>query len=1005
MKIAIVHLSDLHLKPNNEKLLNCIDAICDAIHLKTSESKQLFIVYSGDLVDRGQSFKTVKEFVTEIEEKIKAKVPFRIVKNVFVPGNHDCVFIKDDEVRPLIINSFKGKDDTSEQLIETLIACQTNFWDFYKEMIGGVPENKLNYTTTFPLSADIDLSFNCFNTSWISTEKEKPGEIIFPLSKIVNFKPVKKTISIAVFHHPLQWLSPNTVQNNRKMFQRHIMECSNLVLTGHEHTAGGSNAKDIFTELSTYFVESDSLNEGGLTSGFNVIEIDLNNLELYFNKFLMKEGIFTVSHSSTFPIPSLKSSRLQFSNEYILEMSRIPIPISHPNRTDLSKWDLFIYPDLEPIIEDGNGQYIEASEILLDGKNKIIIEGEPQSGKTCLLQKLQIDLHDINKLAIYLNAKEIKGIDAESYVKRALKSQFNKKENNFEEFLSTPINDRVVLIDDIEKCLINKDNKKVLLDRLGLLFSKIILISSNENEIHAVLKSENFYKDFSHFKILPLGRVKRNELIEAWIKLGKEFDANEEMELTHMIQSRFNKISELLGEHLIPPYPVFILTLLQSLSTSLNFNIEQTSYAYCYQSLIFVGLVKAGVEKDNLGSIINYLSQLAYMVHKQSSKKITRSDFESFYSKYKESYIMKYSSSKLLDILISSNLLQDDSDELKFSYKYLFYYLTAKKMANDFNQDIVAEVKLLCSELDIESNANIIIFLVHHTGHRELIDELLINSMLPFEKMTPITLNYDDSFFKFLNEFIKEISPEVIPRVKDHLDERKKRLQDEDDRERRLKRAGKEEKEEKIDEELKELIRVNKIIKILGQIVKNQQGSFEKSQLVDLLRESYLVCFRSINHVSEIIELAKPKIIERIVNDIDDQVNRDEIISRVKKVIHELGYRFCLQSFSNLSMSVGASNMDQIYDFVADEINTPAAKLISFTIKSYFGKLNVSDLEDLLTEFKNNPVATDILRGRVKSYLYQHPVDFKKEQRISTLCRFSLDSGKKLSYMDRQKSK
>lgn len=1010
MKISIIHFSDLHIKSKNDKLLQRIDLIIEAINTCIYDAKHVFIIYNGDMTDRGEDFSPVTSFVKQIESKIKEYDNYRIVKNICVPGNHDCNFNNEIDVREILVNSIIGKDEIKEQVINSLLSVQDQYWDFYREVNGEVPANKMNYFVKIPISVEYDISFNCFNSSWMSMPREKHGDLIFPQNSLLPFKPIKKTIAISVFHHPISWFSPNTENNNSKLFQRHILQNSNLVFTGHEHHFSASKSKDVFSDLSAYFLEGYSLNEKNKNSGFNVIDLETDTLELTLNKFEYIDKIYSNISTASFPIPNLKKSGFQFSKKYLEEISKIPIPISHSNKENLSKWDLYIYPDLDPILDKDSGQYIEACDILIQDNNNIIIEGEPQSGKTSLLQKLQIDLHDINKVAIYINAREIKGIDIESYIKRAIKHQFEKVENSYELFLKTPLSDRILLIDDIEKSLLNKENKKKLFDRTATIFSKSIIISSNENEINSILKSESFFKDFLHYKILPFGRVKRNELIETWIKLGKDFTAQDELEFTHTVQANFNKLSELLGEQLIPPYPVFLLTLMQSLSSTLNFNIEQTSYAYCYQSLITLGLVKSGVSKDNLGSIINFLSHLAYHIHKKPNKKINYNQFVEFYEAYRRKFIIKYNADKLLEILLDSNIMNEENDELKFPYKYLFYYLTAKKMATDFDNDVINEIKILCSSLDVESNANIIIFLVHHTGHSELIEELLFNSMLPFEKNIPITLNSEDTLFKFLNEFISEITPEVIPKISNHIDERKKRLKKEDERDRinnNVKKSNgivNDEDDDELNEELKELIRANKIIKILGQIVKNQHGVFEKDQLVDLVNESYQVCFRSISHVADIISVAKPKLINQISEEIENG-DKSEIISKINRIIHNLGYRFCLQSFSNLGSSVGASNMDEIYEDVAKKIGTPAAKLMSFSIKSYYGKLNVSDLEELINDFKKNPVATDILRARVKSYLYQHPVDYKKEQKISELCKFSLDTSAKIIYKEKNNLK
>ena len=60
----------------------------------------------------------------------------------------------------------------------------------------------------------------------------------------------------------------------------------------------------------------------------------------------------------------------------------------------------------------------------------------------------------------------------------------------------------------------------------------------------------------------------------------------------------------------------------------------------------------------------------------------------------------------------------------------------------------------------------------------------------------------------------------------------------------------------------------------------------------------------------------------------------------------------------------------------------PAAKLVSFSIISCFSKIAIPDLEKLVEELKDNPVAMSIIRARVRSYLYNNHVVFSDRQRI-----------------------
>lgn len=87
------------------------------------------------------------------------------------------------------------------------------------------------------------------------------------------------------------------------------------------------------------------------------------------------------------------------------------------------------------------------------------------------------------------------------------------------------------------------------------------------------------------------------------------------------------------------------------------------------------------------------------------------------------------------------------------------------------------------------------------------------------------------------------------------------------------------------------------------------------------------------------------------------------------------------------------SGLDDIYDEVAHTIGSPAAKLITFTIKSYYGKMDLNELDSLMTEFEKNPVAQRILKARAINYVYNNSVTYTRKQRIGHICRLRLING------------
>lgn len=75
---------------------------------------------------------------------------------------------------------------------------------------------------------------------------------------------------------------------------------------------------------------------------------------------------------------------------------------------------------------------------------------------------------------------------------------------------------------------------------------------------------------------------------------------------------------------------------------------------------------------------------------------------------------------------------------------------------------------------------------------------------------------------------------------------------------------------------------------------------------------------------------------------------------------------------------------------IANKIGSPAAKIITFTIKTIYGKMRLADLQDIVNEYKDNPVVLEIIKARVISYVYNNYVDFSTRQKIGQLCKLRL---------------
>ena len=149
-----------------------------------------------------------------------------------------------------------------------------------------------------------------------------------------------------------------------------------------------------------------------------------------------------------------------------------------------------------------------------------------------------------------------------------------------------------------------------------------------------------------------------------------------------------------------------------------------------------------------------------------------------------------------------------------------------------------------------------------------------------------------------------------------------------------------------------------------------------------MVMELYGAAFRTIGYFGTIIESEREHVIEDVISNKKEGIPNSEIIKKIDSFLELSSLNFCLFVFSKVINSVGSKELRATFSQIADEIGTPAAKLVSFSIISCFSKLAIPELESLVNELKDNPVAMSIIRARVRSYLYNNHVNFSDRQKI-----------------------
>jgi predicted MPP superfamily phosphohydrolase len=997
MKIGILHLSDLHIQ--NEDHFERIDKIVKALEYDVREASHLYIVISGDITNFGRKneFDLAKLFLSKLTTQLKEIQKILNVAIVAVPGNHDCCFDNVKATRKSILSDCRTDFVKEDDYFTDAMAIQSDFWTFLNEVTDCKGNNLVAYRYSFRPHLDFKVAFHCYNTSWLTEMDEKQGSLVIPENKFLDNHEGEYVIS--VFHHPVDWLAANTKRNNKQRFEEHLIKSSNIVLYGHEHDKGTpksvlQNKNNVLFSGGKAF-DKDKIKE----TGFSLHEIDLQVKSINIKVFQFDGQQYLIESEENHDIHNKIKREFILQSDFDAKINELTIPLKHSRKSKLYLSDIFVYPDLEPLVDEdvSINQYPNSDELIdllrKDNKLKVLIEGADQSGKTALLYRLYRRVYEMGHSPIYLRGKYCTETNIKKLVKKVLKEQYNN--SSVDKYFQ--LNKRVLFIDNFHKSNLNSKYKKKLIESFEKHFDAILITSDSTYTSNHVTEEATSFKQYDKYKILPLGHQKRSELIEQWLLIGTNKQTVQDEEMFSKIQSKFNEINSLIGDKLMPSYPIFILTLLKSLDENLQ-NFSQTSYANIYLVLIKAGLVKEGIKDSVLTSLLNILKELAFYMYDQGLNPINRENYDDFLTTYSKKYFRHRSLSpdKILDVLCNSNILKFDDEYYAFSYKYIYYFLIAQKISSEIEeyQELIYN---LCNNIHLEVNANILIFLSHHTKAQVLIDNIVFTSELPFENAAPLTLNKDDEFVKFIAEFTDEIKDEIIE-DRNPREEVKNELKQRDE----IERSNSENSNQgdSITTEAVEMNQAFRTVKIIGQIVKNQSGDFEKEKLIRLVEAAYNTIFRFLGYYSEILEKDKEILIDTIVEDIKSKqkqklrsggqrLDTKVIEKKVRNIIQFISWRICVDSMTNLMFSVGTKGQDELFNRANLNIDSTASKIVTFAIKTFYGKIDPRELEILFEDVKENYLAQCILREYIKRYLYTNFVERSKRDKIIQISGFN----------------
>ena len=612
-------------------------------------------------------------------------------------------------------------------------------------------------------------------------------------------------------------------------------------------------------------------------------------------------------------IVDLLLSEMVPQEAFVRSISEIDIPSLH--NADLQ--DLFVFPNLsdQKIPEQGerfNSYPIRSALELLTVK-RAIIHGPDQSGKTTLARYLYLYLVRNNEPVLLVADAPNRRINA-SFFKSQYEGQFSGDYTLWQQQA-----EKTLIIDGIHPGQQGAELLRIAKD----IFERIILI------IHSDMYYSMYFDDIgvSKFRVLtiePLTSHQQEQLIRRTLvhKTGGQPVADGEVD---QIEQRVNNI--IVSNKIVPRYPFYVLSILESFDTFTPGSVPITSFGHCYYALIVSRLLHAGIGSDDaMNTCFNFLEQLAYDTYIRTiGGGDSQVDLSDFATSYRQDYIIH---DAILNRLAHPEFGVIDAKGI-FRNDYAYYFMLGKYLANNQNNnnDIIVD---LCDNSHVENNFLLILFTIHHTNDNKLIDDILLRTMVAFDDVKPAELSKDEtaSFGRILGALPESILPdESVAQVRAMSREAHDEFME----------LGDNEDDSVSDEEsfapIDNMLKIYRNSKIMGQVLRTKHGNINIRKLEEIIQTIAEAGLRLVR-----ISLLDEQQISRVKDMVREQAKEiDPEVENIdeQKLALSIEYLMLLWVLINIQQIVSCVNVPEIeivLKRIVEEKNNVAFDLIGYCV-------------------------------------------------------------------------
>uniref|UniRef100_UPI003A932747 metallophosphoesterase family protein n=1 Tax=Bizionia sp. TaxID=1954480 RepID=UPI003A932747 len=415
--MKILHITDLHYtnqiggRTKQKKLL---DNFFNDLEKNVDEID--FVIFSGDLVQRGdktEDFELAKvNFLERIVEVTKIKK-----ENIFIcPGNHD---IDRSVVSKSLIKYLDEEIDDNDKLNDIFKQNNTdlinshkplenyrNFVnEYFKESTNSLDYVEEMYSTHIRNTSFGKIGFVCLNTAWRSVGINDDSNLLYPISKVDEAldRILSCDLKIVLHHHPLKDLRPWNLWKIEDLLHKRF----DFMLSGHIHK----------NNLSLDLTPNDGVIKLGSSAnlsfevesqiGYSLINLDYveNIFCVDFRMYDIKNEVFYPLENKKYNIPTnevlakqnelRKNIRRRFLDELDDSKSLFVESNNKESRKDLlelSARPVLKEKSVSEVLNDDSSHPDFLWDNFFKFEKDYITYGKDKCGKTIMLKKIELEL-------------------------------------------------------------------------------------------------------------------------------------------------------------------------------------------------------------------------------------------------------------------------------------------------------------------------------------------------------------------------------------------------------------------------------------------------------------------------------------------------------------------------------------------------------------------------------------------------------------------------------------